>query len=139
VDERAAGERRAVCGRCGEGLGDGAGGRSADASKPQVLTDATFEQEILRATDGRPVLLDMWAAWCGPCRMLAPVLDQLAAESGGRFRIAKLNVDENTQTAARFQVQSIPTLLIFKDGRLVERLVGAQPKEVLAARLNAHA
>ena len=137
VDENLANRSRAVCGRCGAALGAAAGG--ADAGKPLTVTDATFEREVLGATDGRPVLVDMWAEWCGPCRMIAPALDQLAAESGGRYRVAKLNVDENPQTAARFQVHSIPLLLIFKNGQLVDQLVGAQPKQAIAARLNAHA
>ena len=103
------------------------------------MTDATFAREVLEASGARPVLLDCWAPWCGPCRVIAPVLDQLAAEAGGRYEIAKLNVDENPQTAARFQIQSIPTLLIFKQGQAVDRIVGAQPKQVIAARLSAHA
>jgi thioredoxin len=141
VDERAARRLQAVCGRCGEKLGEGTGRASsgAGAGRPLTVTDATFASEVLQASDNAPVLLDMWAAWCGPCRMIAPMLDELAAESGGRYRIAKLNVDENPQTAARFQVQSIPTLLIFKNGKLVDRLVGAQPKQAIAARLAAHA
>lgn len=139
VDERAASRLQAVCGRCGATLGDEAGRAATEArgGKPLKVTDATFTSAVLQASEGLPVLLDVWAAWCGPCRRIAPVLDELAAESGGRYRIAKLNVDENPQTAARFQVQSIPTLLIFKNGRLVERLVGAQPKQAIASRLAA--
>ncbi|HEY0079167.1 MAG TPA: thioredoxin [Pyrinomonadaceae bacterium] len=139
VDERAASRLQAVCGRCGATLGDEAGRAATEArgGKPLTVTDATFTSAVLQASEGLPVLLDMWAAWCGPCRMIAPVLDELAAESGGRYRIAKLNVDENPQTAARFQVQSIPTLLIFKNGKLVDRLVGAQPKQAIASRLAA--
>jgi thioredoxin 2 len=141
VDERAAGARQPVCGRCGAKLeGRTQGGADAGAAHPVVtVTDATFARDVLGAARGVPVLLDMWAEWCPPCRMIAPVLEQLAAESGGRYRIAKLNVDENPQTASRFQIQSIPTLLVFKDGQLVERLVGAQPKQTIAARLAAHA
>ena len=111
-----------------------AAGRGAPDSKPVVITDQTFEREALQTT-GRPVLVDCWAPWCGPCRMIAPVLDQLAAESEGRYRIVKLNVDENPQTASRFQIASIPTMLIFKDGKLVDRLIGAQPKQAIAERL----
>ena len=87
---------------------------------------------------GQPVLLDAWAPWCGPCRMVGPIMEQLAAESKGRYRIAKLNVDENPGTAAQFQIQSIPTMLIFKNGKLVDRLVGAQPKPAILARLMSH-
>jgi thioredoxin len=77
----------------------------------------------------------MWAAWCGPCRMIAPVLDELASELAGRVRVAKLNVDENPSTAARFHVRSLPTLLVFQAGREVDRIVGAQPKSEIARRL----
>ncbi|MBA2340281.1 MAG: thioredoxin, partial [Pyrinomonadaceae bacterium] len=105
--------------------------------KPLTVTDASFAGDVLNA-GARPVLLDCWAEWCGPCRMIAPVLDQLAAESGGRYTIAKLNVDENPRTAAQFGIQSIPTMLIFKNGQLVDRIIGAQPKQAIAARLAAH-
>lgn len=134
----AASGKQPVCGKCGAPLdveANSAGDKNIDTSKPRVMTDAGFASEVLQATGGRPVLVDMWAAWCGPCRMVAPVLDQLAAESNGRYVIAKMNVDENPQTAARFYVQSIPTLLIFKNGALVDRIVGAQPKQAIAARL----
>jgi thioredoxin len=115
--------------------GGGAGEAGAgETSKPRVVTDATFAREVLH-TGARPVLLDCWAEWCGPCRMLTPVLDQLASESKGQYIIAKLNVDENPQTAAQFGIRSIPTMLIFKNGTLVDRLVGVQPKEAIAARL----
>jgi thioredoxin 1 len=140
VDERAARERLPVCGRCGaalEGATNEAHSNFDDAGKPFVVTDATFAREVLQM-GAQPVLVDFWAAWCGPCRVLAPTLDELAAESAGRYRIAKLNVDENKQTVAQFHIQGIPTLLIFKNGQLVERLVGAQPKQAIVARLAAH-
>jgi len=82
--------------------------------------------------------VDAWAEWCGPCRTLAPILDQLAAESDGRYKIAKLNVDENPRTAAQFNIRSIPTLLIFKNGLLADQIIGVQPKQAIAARLQRH-
>ena len=128
VEESRLATSEAKCGRCGEKLaGD-------QESKPVIITDQTFEREALQ-TSGRPVLVDCWAPWCGPCRMVGPILDELAAESRGRYRIAKLNVDENPQTASRFQIASIPTMLIFKDGKLIDRLIGAQPKQAIAERL----
>jgi len=130
VEEKRLATSEAKCGQCGEKL-DAAGKRD---SKPLNITDQTFEQDVLHAK-GQPVLVDCWAPWCGPCRMIAPVLDELAAESQGRYRILKLNVDENPRTAAQFKIASIPTMLIFKDGKLVDRLIGAQPKEAIAERL----
>lgn len=135
--------QQAVCGRCGAALpaaNAGASGAAAggDLLKPRVVSDQTFAHAVVAESAARPVLLDCWAAWCGPCRMLAPILDELAAESGGRYLIAKLDVDANPRTAAQFAVQSIPTLLIFKAGQLVERVVGVQPKQTIAARLAAH-
>jgi len=132
VDETRLASSEARCGRCGETLSAAGGG--AQDSKPVIISDQTFEREVLQTT-GRPVLLDCWAPWCGPCRMVGPILDQLAAESQGRYRIAKLNVDENPQIASRFQIASIPTMLIFKDGKLIDRIIGAQGKEAIAERL----
>ena len=131
VEESKLATSEAKCGRCGEKL---KAATSEQESKPVIVTDQTFEREAIQ-TRGRPVLVDCWAPWCGPCRMIGPVMDQLAAESQGQYRIAKLNVDENPQTASRFQIASIPTMLIFKDGRLVDRLIGVQPKQAIAERL----
>lgn len=131
VDEARLATSEAKCGRCGQKL---EGAVATPDSPPAVITDQTFDREVLQAR-GKPVLVDCWAPWCGPCLMISPVLDQLAAESQGRYRIVKLNVDDNPQTASRYRVASIPALLIFKDGELVDRLVGVQPKEVIAQRL----
>ena len=136
VDEAAARARLPVCGRCGAPLATPSASPGAGETRPFAVTDQTFEREVLGAGPV-PVLVDFWAAWCGPCRMIAPVLDELAAESRGRYRVAKLDVDANPVTASRFQVQSIPTLIIFKDVRPADRIVGLQPKQALAARLNA--
>jgi len=128
----AAGE--AKCGRCGASLQAGSSAGNAQETKPVVVTDATFQREILQAK-GQPVLVDCWAPWCGPCRMVGPIMDQLAAESQGRYRIAKLNVDENPVTAAQYQIASIPTMLIFRDGKLIDRIIGAQPKQAIEQHL----
>ena len=113
-----------VCGRCKTPL---------PVSSVITVTDATFPEEVERST--LPVLVDMWAEWCGPCRMIAPAVEQLAKEMAGRLKVAKLNIDENPATAARFQIQSIPALLVLKDGREVDRMIGVQPKSEIARRL----
>jgi thioredoxin 1 len=99
------------------------------------ITDAAFETEIRGET---PVLVDFWAEWCGPCRMVAPVLEQIAAEQSGKLKIVKLNVDENQQTPMQFGVTGIPTMILFKDGEMVERIVGFMPKPVLMKKLEPH-
>ena len=138
VDENTANVSQPICGKCGEKLPDiTAAPSGASNARPQVVTDATFASDVVSASSSVVVLVDAWAPWCGPCRMIAPVLDQLAAESGGRYKIAKLNVDENPQTSAQFQIRSIPTMLIFKNGQVVDQIVGAVPKQVIAARLAA--
>lgn len=117
--------REPICGRCKTPL-------SAEAH-PVIVTDQNFAEVVGKSP--LPVLLDFWAAWCGPCRIIAPVIDALAKELSEKARVGKLNVDENQMTAARFSVQSIPTLLILKDGQEVDRIVGAQPKEAILRRL----
>jgi thioredoxin 2 len=118
----------AMCGRCRAAL--------ADLSGPVILTDQNFAAETTNTA--LPVLVDLWAAWCGPCRMIAPIIEALAAELTGKVKICKLDVDANKITASRFGVQSIPTLLILKNGREVDRLVGAQSKEAILRRLSAY-
>ncbi len=108
-------------------------GRRAAPSAPVTVTDATFQRDVVESD--LPVLVDLWAPWCGPCRMIAPVVEKLAREYAGRLKVAKLNVDENPQTALRFQVQGIPTLLIFRGGQVVDRIVGAAPEPQLRSRV----
>jgi len=93
------------------------------------VSDATFESEVLKAKS--PVVVDFWAEWCGPCRMIAPALEEIAGSLGEKVKIVKLNVDENPQTAAKYNIQSIPTLMIFKDGSMSSRQIGAAPKQKL--------
>jgi len=123
--EKLASGLRPRCGRCRNPLPAGA---------PVTVTDATFAAEVERSP--LPVLLDAWAPWCGPCRAIAPVIAQLATEMAGRIRVAKLNVDENPATAARFNLRSIPTLLVLREGREIDRIVGAQPKAHIVQRLD---
>ncbi len=100
------------------------------------ITDSNFEREVLQSD--RPVLVDFWAAWCAPCRMLAPTVEALANDYAGRVRVGKLNVDENNQTSARFGIRGIPTLIVFKNGQEKERLTGAHPKDTIARMLDKH-
>ncbi len=93
------------------------------------VSDTTFESEVLKATG--PVVVDFWAEWCGPCRMIAPALEEISGSLGAKVKIVKLNVDENPQVAAKYGIQSIPTLMIFKDGQMASRQVGAAPKQKL--------
>ena len=120
---------RGKCGKCGAPL-DLSGLHSG---KPVVVTDRNFEQEVLKSS--LPVLLDCWAPWCGPCRMVGPVIDQLAGEWQGRVKVGKLNTDENPRIAGQFQIRSIPTMMIFKGGQLADTLVGALPKEQIIRKM----
>ena len=136
VDESRLAKGEAKCGRCGQKL-EAAG--AAQESKPSVITDQTFEREVLGARGG-PVLVDCWAPWCGPCRIIGPVMDQLAAESQGQYRIAKLNVDENPSTTVKYGVRSIPTMILFKDGEATDMKIGAgTPKAGLSKWLTSYA
>lgn len=106
-------------------------------SKAVEVTDATFESEVEKQ-DGLTVV-DFWAPWCGPCRMVAPVLDQLAVEYAGKAKVAKVDVDTNVRTAARFNVRSIPMILFFKNGRVVDQVLGAVPRAQLESKFKLHA
>lgn len=104
-------------------------------SQPVTVSDATFQREVL--SSALPVLVDLWAPWCGPCHMIAPVVESIARDYAGRLKVAKLNVDENPRTASTYHVQGIPTLLIFRGGRIVDRIVGAAPEVLLRGKVDA--
>ena len=100
------------------------------------LDTKNFEAEVLKSPS--PVLVDFWAEWCGPCKMLAPIIDQLSAELEGKMKVGKVNVDEMPDLAGQFSIMSIPTLIVFKNGQPVDQIVGAMPKDRLVAKLNPH-
>lgn len=100
------------------------------------FTDDNFQTEVLESSE--PVLVDFWAPWCGPCKALAPTIEELAKEYSGKIRIGKLNTDENPNTATAHQISAIPTVLLFKNGEVVDRFVGLNPKEKFSARLDTH-
>lgn len=104
--------------------------------KPVVVNDSSFQNEVL--SSDRPVLVDFWAIWCGPCKMIAPIVEELANEYDGKLKVAKMDVDENPQTAMKFGIRSIPTLMVFKGGQVVEQIIGAVPKRHLVEKVAAH-
>jgi thioredoxin 2 len=115
------------CGRCGNLLS------MEKLGKPVIVSDATFQHEVMAS--GLPVLVDCWAPWCGPCRAVGPIMDTLAQKYQGRLKVAKLNLDENPATGSRFAISSVPTMLLVKNGKIVDTLVGALPKEQIETAL----
>jgi thioredoxin 1 len=104
--------------------------------KPVEVTDSNFQNEVLLSD--KPVLIDFWAEWCGPCKMIAPMVEELAKEYDGKLKVGKVDVDSNQQTSMQYGIRSIPTLLIFKGGKVVDQLVGAVPKKMLAEKVAKH-
>lgn len=121
-------KQTAICGRCKKSL--------SGESKPIIVTDANFNVEVVNSK--LPVLLDLWAEWCPPCRMLAPIIEEVALELAGKVCVGKLDVDKNPISASRFQARSIPTLVILKDGQELDRMIGLQSKEAILRRVLTH-
>ena len=105
-------------------------------TKPVTVTDSTFNQEVLQASE--LVLVDFWAAWCGPCKAVAPILEEIANEQAGSLKIAKVDIDENQQYAAQLGVTSIPTMVVFKNGQPIDKIIGAMPKQQIMSRVQPH-
>jgi thioredoxin 1 len=104
--------------------------------KTLEVNDSSFETEVLKSN--LPVLVDFWAVWCGPCKMIAPLVEEIASEYAGKIKVTKLNVDSNPDTSMRFSIRSIPTLMLFKDGKVVEQIIGAMPKRNLLDKITPH-
>jgi len=104
--------------------------------KPIEVTDSSFDNEVVQSSS--PVLVDFWAEWCGPCKMIAPVVEEIAKDYDGKLKVAKVDVDSNPQSAGKFGVRSIPTLLLFKDGQVVDQIIGAVPKRHLIEKIEKH-
>lgn len=104
------------------------------SDKVNSVNESTFEQEVINSD--KPVLVDFWAAWCGPCRMVSPIIDQLADEYDGKIKVAKVNVDENPRLASEFDIMSIPSVFLFKNGKKVDGLVGVRPKQMFESMIN---
>ncbi|MBA7592764.1 hypothetical protein ES708_34958 [subsurface metagenome] len=118
----------------GINIGSRIQGLEGDEAVVTEVTDQDFEEEVIKST--LPVLVDLWAPWCGPCRIVAPVVDKLAERYEGKFKFCRLNVDENPQTAAKYRVMSIPTLIFFKGGEAVDTVIGAVPERVLQPKID---
>jgi len=107
-------------------------------AKPAAVTDSTFQQEVLNVSATQPVLVDFWAEWCGPCKMLGPTVEQIAEENGDKLKVVKVDVDSNPQVASKFGILSIPTLILFKDGKPAVQLVGNQSKVRILSQIQSH-